>query len=94
MDKREKIAEIIRGDLGMPNERLALERADKILALLPRGTRDRERIKEAYAIAFASPELNMENYIKEDASKLNDAMCEVCCILEPPPQPPKEKLNG
>ena len=33
MDKREKIAEIIRGDLGMPNERLALERADKILAL-------------------------------------------------------------
>ena len=39
--------------------------ADKILALLPRGTRDRERIKEAYAIAFASPELNMENYLEK-----------------------------
>lgn len=40
------------------------------------------KIAEAYEIAFNSPELNMRNYTEEEVTDLNNAMCDVCCILE------------
>ena len=46
--------------------------------------------REAYEVAYSSPELNMANYSFDDVSELNFAMSELCGMLEPPQHATKE----
>ena len=42
-------------------------------------------LSQVRSILSDSPELNMGNYSKDDAAKLNDGVCEAFCLLEDVP---------
>ena len=42
--------------------------------------------RDAFEVASEAPELNMGNYDHDQVRALNNAMIEIYCILQPPPQ--------
>ena len=42
----------------------------------------KEVVKEARAVAYSAPELNMSNYGHDEVAALNSSMCEIFSILD------------